>query len=361
MIAEQLRQRIRNEGPLSIASFMTEALFDPRAGYYATKDPIGAGSDFITAPEISQMFGELMGLWAAQSWIEFGSPKPFHLIELGPGKGTMMADALRAGRAAPGFLDAVQVHLVEASAALKAVQARTLSQTGADIRWSNRLDMIPAGPSLILANEFLDCLPLRQAVRKDGTWHERVVSLKEDAFVFSLGAPLGVDEALIPDTLRDAPDLSLVELRPGDQQVADMIAARFAEHAGRALFFDYGPASPEIGDTLQALRQHEKVDPLDNPGTADLTARVDFAGFTDHAQQAGLTAYGPMEQGEFLLKLGLEQRAAYLMEQSPPHKAALARQIWRLTDAEQMGSLFKVVCLDAAGQPVPPGFARAED
>jgi len=358
MIADRLRDRIRQTGPMSIAAFMTEALFDPREGYYATKDPIGAGADFITAPEISQMFGELMGLWAAQSWMDMGKPAAFQLVELGPGRGTMMADALRAARTVPGFVDAAHVVLIEASAALKAVQAQTLGPTGAQIRWVDRLESVPAGPAIVLGNEFLDCLPVRQAIRRGDDWHERMIGLDADeAFVFVLGPPLGADADLIPERLRDAPEDSLAELRPGDRQVVDALAARFAEAPGRALFIDYGPATSETGDTLQAVKAHKKVPPLEAPGTADLTARVDFESLAAAARAAGLTVSGPVTQGDFLVGLGLEARAAALCQAAPDKRAVFARQVWRLTDPEQMGTLFKLVCLDADGLPAAPGFA----
>ena len=360
MIADTLRDRIRSGGPLSIAAFMTEALFDPRHGFYATKDPIGAGADFITAPEISQMFGELLGLVAAQTWVDMGRPDNLKLIEMGPGRGTMMADALRAARTVPGFLDAAEVVLIEASAALKAVQAQTLGPSGAQIRWVDRLEAVAPGPSIILGNEFLDCLPVRQALRHEGVWHERLVGLNPDddgGFVFVLGPPLGEDEALIPPRLREAEDGALVELRPGDRQVVDLLAARFSDQPGRALFIDYGPAQSEIGDTLQAIRAHKKQPPLEAPGTEDLTARVDFESLLLAGRDAGLTVYGPECQGDWLLGLGLEARAAALSQSRPGKRAEIARQIWRLTDDEQMGELFKLVCLDSADLPLPPGFS----
>ncbi|WP_417493725.1 class I SAM-dependent methyltransferase [Maricaulis sp.] len=360
MIADRLRERIAESGPISVAAFMTQALFDPSEGFYATKDPIGAGADFITAPEISQMFGELVGLWIAQSWLDMGKPDPVQVVELGPGRGTMMSDALRACRAVPGLLPAMQVTLIEASAALKAVQAQTLGPSGAQIRWIDRLENVPAGPAIIVGNEFLDCLPLRQAIRHAGRWHERLVGLDENdanEFVFVLGPPLGVDEALIPERLREAPDNSLVELRPGDRQVVDQLAARFATQPGRALLIDYGPAHSETGDTLQAIRAHQKVPPLQDPGTADLTARVDFESLITAAREHGLTSWGPVEQGPFLLNLGMEARAAVLSQASPGQRSVIARQVWRLTDEEQMGSLFKLVCLDSPGLAIPPGFS----
>jgi len=362
MIADTLRDRIRTGGPISIAAFMTEALFDPRHGFYATKDPIGAGADFITAPEISQMFGELIGLVAAQTWLDMGRPDAFKLIEMGPGRGTMMSDALRAARTVPGFIDVTEVVLIEASAALKAVQAQTLGPTGARIRWVDRLDAVAPGPAFIVGNEFLDCLPVRQALRHKGQWHERLVGLDPqdeggEAFAFVLGPPLAGESDLVPPRLYDADDGALVEIRPGDRQVIDMIAERFADHPGRALFIDYGPAQSEVGDTLQAIRAHKKQPPLEAPGSADLTARVDFESLMMAGKSAGLTCYGPEPQGAWLTGLGLEARAAALSQAKPGKRPEIARQIWRLTDNDQMGSLFKLVCLDSADLPLPPGFS----
>ena len=266
-IADNLRARIAAQGPLPVSVFMMEALFDPMAGFYATRDPIGAGADFVTAPEISQMFGELLGLWAAQCWQDMGAPERLVLAELGPGKGTMMADMLRAARAVPGFTKALQVSLVEASAALKMVQGQTLARAGVPIGWARSLETISAGPAIVVGNEFLDCLPMRQAVRIEGQWRERCVSLHpedETRFAFVSGPIIPEDDPFLPERLRGSPDGTLVELRPGDAQVIDALSARFATHPGHALFIDYGPAVSEPGDTLQAICSHQKVHPLEH-------------------------------------------------------------------------------------------------
>ncbi|MCC5981704.1 MAG: SAM-dependent methyltransferase [Oceanicaulis sp.] len=338
---------------------MMEALFDPMAGYYATRDPIGAGADFITAPEISQMFGELLGLWCAQCWQDMGAPERLHLIELGPGKGTMMADMARAAHAVPGFTEALKLTLIEASAALKMVQGRTLGKSGLSVGWANGLEKAPDGPAIILGNEFLDCLPVRQAVRQDGQWRERVVGLHPEddtRLAFHTGPVLANDDPFIPDALKDSPEGTLIELRPGDAQIVDALAARFAGHRGHALFIDYGPARSEPGDTLQAIRAHEKVDPLDAPGTADLTARVDFETLARRALAAGLAVHGPLEQGAFLKSLGIERRAASLSAARPDQRAIIARQLHRLCDESEMGALFKVIAISAPGLPAPPGL-----
>jgi len=332
-IRRRLIDRIRAEGVIPVSAFMAEALFDPIAGYYATKDPLGAGGDFVTAPEISQMFGEVIGLWAAQAWLDLGSPGRLRLIELGPGKGTLMHDILRTGRVVEGFLNALDVTLIEASPALKMVQGQVLADSPVPVSWAERLDTAPDGPAIIIANEFLDCLPVRQAVRSGGVWRERCVGLHpedETRFAFVPGPQLSeFDIALIPEGLRDCPDGTLVELRPSDHQIVDALARRFTRHKGRALFIDYGPAKSEPGDTLQAIREHEKVDPLDRPSTADLTTRVDFESFARQARAAGLDVAGPVTQRDFLGALGIAQRTQMLAQKVPEKRDVLRRQLDR--------------------------------
>ncbi len=362
-LREQLRARIASEGALPVSTFMAEALFDPMAGYYATKDPLGADKDFITSPEISQMFGEFIGLWAAECWGQMGAPHPVQMAELGPGTGRMISDALRAGAAAPGFVDAVQLSLIEASPALKMVQGRTLASAPVQPRWLRLIDDMPDGPSLILSNEFLDCLPIRQAVKMGGQWHERRVGLDpndDSRFAFVLGGALSESDIdLIAPELRDAEDGTLVELRPADAPVIEALAERLKAAPGYALFIDYGSATPEAGDTLQALAKHQKVDPLAEPGGADLTAWVDFKHLAELGAKAGLDVYGPMGQGAFLTGLGIETRAAALAKgRSPEVAAKIQRQLNRLVSPEDMGELFKVIAFASKGLPPPPGLDR---
>lgn len=361
MLAARLRERINTEGPLSVAAFMAEALFDPMAGFYATKDPLGAANDFITAPEISQMFGELLGLWTAEVWGGMGAPAPVQLIELGPGTGRMMSDMLRAGRAMPGFLEACDVTLVEASPALKMVQGETLAKAPVPVRWAKTLETAAKGPCVIVANEFLDCLPIRQAVRVEGRWRERVVGIdpaSPDRFAFGLGPVLGeADLSELPEALREAGEGALVELRPGDAPLVEAIAARLHAAPGYALFIDYGSDAPEFGDTLQAIRKHEKVDPLDAPGSADLTAWAAFDRLGALGRAAGLDVYGPTGQGAFLSGLGVEQRAAALAGGAGADaRGRIARQLHRLVDASEMGELFKVMAFASPGLPPAPGL-----
>ena len=364
-LAQRIFDRIRHEGPVPIHLYMAEALFDPVGGFYATKDPLGAGADFITAPEISQMFGELIGLWILQCWDDMGRPAPFHIIEMGPGKGTMMADALRAMTMMPDILKVANLTLIEASPALKMVQGQTLQHSPIPLNWADSLEKAPQGSSIIIGNEFLDCLPIRQAIKHEGAWYERVIAIDpgdETKLTFARGPKLSDhDVDLIAPDLRDSPEGSLVEIRPGDHQIIETLKSRLSSHSGRVLFIDYGPAQSEVGDSLQALRAHEKVSPLDRPGTADLTAHVDFQDFKRLAELAGLEVQGPVVQEQFLKSLGIESRAASLIQSSEDHRDIVVRQAWRLLDPGQMGHLFKVISLASPGLKSAPGFGASDE
>jgi SAM-dependent MidA family methyltransferase len=347
-LARLLAERIRETGPITVADYMAECLLHPVHGYYTTRDPFGSGGDFTTAPEISQMFGELLGLALAQAWLDRGSPAPFTLAELGPGRGTLMADILRATKGVPGFHAAAQVVLVEASPHLRKVQAVTLS--GHAPYWFDRVEDMPEAPLFLVANEFLDALPIRQFLRGPDGWQERLVGLRNDTFVFGLSAPLPE----VPDTVafRDAPDAALVEdCLPARLTVAET-TRRIARHGGVAYWIDYGGWRSQ-GDTLQALRQHAFDDPLAHPGEADLTAHVDFEPLAVLAP-----AYAFDTQGAFLTRLGIDARAERLAQNLTgtaleSHWAAHRR----LTHPEEMGSLFKVLAVTSVDAPPPPGFA----
>src|SRR5690348_1649782 len=272
-----LAQRIRDTGPLGIDEYMTAALTDPEHGYYATRDPLGAAGDFVTAPEVSQMFGELVAVWCIDNWARMGRPDPVILAELGPGRGTLMADLLRAARGAPDFRRALRLHLIETSAVLRAKQAAALHES--EPRWHDSIDTLPEGPLLLVANEFLDALPIRQFVRTGDGWRERCVTLGGDgALAFTLAAAPDAGAA-IPPALSGAAPGSLCEVRPAATALAASLGARLSRQGGAALFIDYGHATSACGDTLQAVRGHRRHDVLAEPGTADLTAHVDFAAF----------------------------------------------------------------------------------
>lgn len=344
------------------------------AAYYATRDPY---ADFTTSPEISQVFGEILGLWAAVVWQGIGRPDPVLLAEAGPGRGTLMADALRAiGRAAPDFSRALRLHLVETSPRLRGLQARVLP----DATWHESIDDLPPGPLLMLANEFLDALPVRQFVRGGEGWAERFVERERfiEMPVASLPLPLweGVGGGDRPWSRRVDPSLSLEPLplpppaRGGGVSeghvaeicepalaVARRLGARLAEQSGGALFLDYGPEHSTFGESLQALRAGRPVDPLSEPGTADLTAHVDFAAIARAAREAGAAVYGPVPQGKFLAALGLFQRTDRLARGQPARRAmALIEAARRLAEPDRMGRLFKALALCHPDAPAPPGF-----
>ncbi|PWC43898.1 SAM-dependent methyltransferase [Azospirillum sp. TSO22-1] len=361
-LARSLARRIALEGPLTVGAFMAEALGHPRFGYYMKQDPFGGAGDFVTAPEVSQMFGELIGLWCADAWQRLGGPPEIRLIELGPGRGTLMADALRAAAILPPFRAAVRVHLVETSPHLRERQRAALA--GAEPTWHDRLDDVPAGPSLVIANEFFDALPVRQVQRTVHGWAERLVDLDPDApdedprfrFVLELGRSPGRN--LVPEGLRESPVGSIVEASPAGQSVARLLGARLAAHPGAALVIDYGYGhGPAVGDTLQALRKHAFVPALETPGDADLTAHVDFASLAAAARDGGAEAYGPVTQGELLLHLGIQQRAQVLKRSATPKQAAdIDSALDRLVNGEGMGTLFKALALASKGFGPPAGF-----
>lgn len=363
-LEDKLKHRIREAGPISVAEYMTVCLLDPVQGYYPTRDPLGADGDFITAPEISQMFGEVLGLWCVQSWIDLGRPDTLHLIEYGPGRGIMMSDMLRSAALDPGFKAAVQVWLIEASAALEAVQGKTLGKSNIPVQWAARLEDVPHGPSLIIGNEFLDCLPIQQLIcddpfaGKDG-WVERRVGLDDEdrlCFVKSGVPAAAILTDCLPKGAANARKDHLLEICPSVAQIVDSLRARFEVHPGRALFIDYGPEFTEFGDTLQALKRHQKVGVFSDPGNTDLTARVDFSALAETAAAAGLDATQAVQQREFLSKLGIEMRAVALSRAKPDSKAVIARQLHRLTAADEMGELFKAMCLSSRGLPDPLGL-----
>lgn len=347
-LARLLAERIRETGPITVADYMAECLLHPVHGYYTTRDPFGTAGDFTTAPEISQMFGELFGLALAQAWLDRGSPSPFTLAELGPGRGTLMADILRATRNIPGFHAAAGITLVEASPRLREVQAATLSAYAPN--WVDRVEDLPRTPLFLVANEFLDALPIRQFLRGPEGWHERLVGLRDDTLAFGLSALLPE----VPDTpaFRHAPEAALVEDSQSARIAVAEVANRINTEGGVAYWIDYGGWRSQ-GDTLQALRNHAPEDPLANPGEADLTAHVDFEPLAALSQAFALDT-----QGAVLSRLGIDARAERLAR-SPTGDALESH--WaahrRLTHAEEMGSLFKVLAITSAGAPPPPGFA----
>jgi len=353
-----IARRIRATGPMSLAEYMHQALLHPRYGYYVTRDPLGAEGDFVTAPEVSQVFGELIGLWCADTWTRLGRPEPVLLVELGPGRGTLMQDALRAAVREPEFRRALRLHLVEASPTLRRVQQDRLGGTAA--AWHDELNSVPEGSMILVANEFLDALPIVQLERGDGGWCERVVTLADDGETLVLAcatAPSPLAD-LVPTELNQSPLGSIIELRPSALTLAADLGRRLAAAPGAALLIDYGHVRQACGDTLQAVRRHRRSGILDEPGTADLTAHVDFASFAAAARAAGAVVHGPVTQGAFLCNLGIETRATQLLARAAPEQRdIIASAVRRLIEPAEMGTLFKVLALSSPGVPKPDGFS----
>jgi NADH dehydrogenase [ubiquinone] 1 alpha subcomplex assembly factor 7 len=350
-LKDRLKAEIRAGGPISISRFMDACLHDPLDGYYATRPRLGEDGDFVTAPLVSQMFGELIGAWAVETWRGLGRPARVLLVEAGPGDGTLIDDALRAARLDPAFMAAAELWLIETSGPLAASQRARLEKTGTSARWATSLAGLPTdAPLILIANELLDCLPVIQLVRTEEGAAERTVGL-DDAGELTFGLTRRPGSRLPPNL----PVGGIMEMSPAQTGFTTELADRIVAQGGAALLIDYGADRFEPGDTLQALRRHRKVDPLADPGAADLTVHAGFpmvlsAARARHARAAIL------EQGEFLRRLGIEARAEALARARPDQAPGIARQFARLIDPDQMGTLFKVVCLHAPTQPTPPGF-----
>jgi NADH dehydrogenase [ubiquinone] 1 alpha subcomplex assembly factor 7 len=356
-LEQEIRALIASEGPISVSRYMALALGHPLHGYYITRDPLGAAGDFVTAPEVSQMFGEMLGVWCAEVWRSMGEPEAVNLVEFGPGRGTLMSDLLRAARVLPAFREAVSVHLIETSPVLVERQRASLSESGADIQWHRNFSPVPAGPLIVIGNEFIDALPVDQFAKTDSGWHERKVGLVDGKLAFALDpAPLAGVEEQLPARLRPAPAGALLE-RALLAPIRDAVH-RIATDGGAALFIDYGHTETSFGDTLQAVRAHQVAGVLDNPGEADLTAHVDFETAARVATLGGLHAVGPVTQGGFLRTIGIELRAERLKHGQSDVvarevDAALARLVG---PSPGMGELFKAIAFVHPALPTPPGF-----
>ena len=341
---------------MTVAAYMAMALHDPESGYYAKRGPIGAAGDFTTAPEISQVFGELIGLWCAELWQRIGRPDPVILAELGPGRGVLMNDLLHAAGTVPEFRRALRICLVEASPVLHAEQERRLRH--AQPAWVTRVEELPDGPLLVVANEFLDALPIRQFVHGSGGWSERLVAVDpEGHLVFVDGPESPAASLLVPGGLNHCAPGTIAEICPTALALAGALGCRLAREPGAALFIDYGYVSTAPGITLRALQRHRPVCPLAAPGTADLSAHVDFASFAEAARAPGAEIYGPISQGRFLTALGAGLRLEALRARATAaQRQSLEGGVRRLLDPREMGDLYKVVALVSPGLPSPAGF-----
>ncbi len=358
-LAARLRRSLQQTGPITVAHYMALALGDRSSGYYGgadSRDPFGRSGDFVTAPEISQMFGELIGAWCADLWARLGAPDPVLLVELGPGRGTMMADMLRAAAAAPGFRRAIRLHLVEISPTLRKVQAANLKEV--DTVWHESLSDVPDGPMLLVANELFDALPAHQFVATEAGWRERLVGLAEDGERLALRCAPGATPALRAlKALGQAPESArrgaVAALSLASLALAGDIARRVTAGPGAALIIDYGG---DGGESLHAVRRHKRHSWLETPGDADISARVDFAALARAAREAGAAVHGPVGQGNFLSALGIAVRAANLKRSAPAAARTIDAALARLTAPEEMGRLFQALALGAPGGPALAGF-----
>lgn len=346
------------EGPISLERFMALAAMHPRFGYYRSQVPIGRGGDFVTAPEIHQMFGELIGLWAAEVWRAMGEPSTLRLVELGPGRGTLMADFLRASRVVAEFRAALDVHLVEISEKLAAEQRERLAQCGRPVTWHSSIEDLPAGPAIVIANEFFDALPIRHYVRTAQGWNERLVGLDVNGRL-AFGLSSAPDAAIAAP----APAGSILEIGLAAQRAMRELAGHVAHDGGALLVIDYGYRGKRSGETLQAVKDHAHVDPLTAPGETDLTAHVDFAALARAAAAGGADVHGPVAQGIWLARLGIFERAARLKRSADSQQAAaIDAALARLAQpgpikgpGASMAELFQVLCVTAPGL-LPPAF-----
>jgi NADH dehydrogenase [ubiquinone] 1 alpha subcomplex assembly factor 7 len=351
-LAEQIDAQIEATGPMSLATYMGLCLSHPRHGYYTTGRPIGAAGDFVTAPEISQMFGELIGFFIVNLWQQMGQPTSFTLLELGPGRGTLMQDALRAATKADGFENALHLQLFESNAILRAEQEKRLGQYSP--YWSSEIDAVSDDPIFVVANEFFDALPIRQYVKTDDGWHEQLVGLKDGVRTLGL-SPTPIADSAAPPEVHGAYAGEVLELSPAAADTMQKLARKVAVQGGAILAIDYGYPKTQTGDSLQAVKDHAFADPLEAPGDADISAHVNFGVLADAAKAAGLAVAPLVTQGEWLLRIGLGERARKLAKANPNEAANIARAIERLTAPDQMGTLFKVLCAHSPGLK-PAGF-----
>jgi NADH dehydrogenase [ubiquinone] 1 alpha subcomplex assembly factor 7 len=355
----EIRRRITLAGPMPVRQYMDLCLSHPVHGYYTTHDPLGREGDFITAPEVSQVFGELLGLWAASTWHQMGQPENVRLVELGPGRGTMMLDALRAMQVVPAFRAAVVLHMIEINPTLQQRQQQALAAVDIPVMWHQNFDEVPDGPVIVLANELFDALPVNQAIKQFNGWYERVVEIDADSkLVFGIANDLiPLFDQLVPARMRDAPIGASYEWRADNLPLS--LSRRLVLQGGAALVIDYGHVESGAGDTLQAVGRHAFVNPLEAPGEVDLTAHVDFQAFALTAESMGAYVTGPIEQARFLRNLGIEKRAASLKALASPEKAAeIDSAIKRLLGEgrTEMGAMFKVIGIGHPALGALPGF-----
>ncbi|MCD6035867.1 MAG: class SAM-dependent methyltransferase [Rickettsiales bacterium] len=363
-LAKHLVTLIREQGPMNIAQFMAEALGHPQYGYYMAREPFGAEGDFTTAPEISQMFGELIGIWCAHHWQAIGAPRNTIVVELGPGRGTLMKDFLRGTKSVYGFHDAITIHLVESSPRLREIQAQTLKESyGVEVCWHEHVATLPSQTMLLVANEFFDALPVHQYVKTPQGWREKHISITRDgaALQFMLSPNSSPFTLALDEQYTQAPDGAVFEYSPLSTTIMGEMASRIAKEGGMGLIIDYGYTrtrrTPEWNETLQAVQKHQFHPILQDIGNADITAHVDFSALVQEAERQGVHCYGPVGQGHLFNHLGIEMRAkALLNHATPKQQEAIVSAVERLVTEQHMGILFKALAITHPLMDRPAGF-----
>lgn len=357
-LLEHLQQKIRQSGPITIAEYMSLALHDPQFGYYRTKEPIGKDGDFVTAPEISQMFGELLGVWLVTYWQMIHSPEDAILVELGAGKGTLMSDILRSAKKVPNFLPSREVHIIDINPALIKEQQKALQAYDYKLNWHEDLSSLPDKPALFIANEFFDALPITQCIWREGEWRERLVGLDDHgALTFTHSEQPTLNCRKIPSDFKEAREGDIYEFSEASMHITEQMAAHIKKHGGGALIIDYGYALNKLKDTLQAVKEHRYHDVLDSPGEADITAHVNFPSLQEAAFSKGCKAHIDVTQGELLVDLGIQVRAAMLARgKSAKDREQMMGDVERLISPEHMGILFKCMAITPPNTPAPYGF-----
>lgn len=354
-LAQKIKDIIAEKGPITVAEYMSLALYDPQHGYYRKTKPIGAGGDFITSPEISQIFGELIGIWLAVEWETMESPEAI-VVELGPGRGTLMNDILRATRNVQGFHEKIEVHLVEVSEVLRREQQKILSDKNVKIFWHETIDDLPDKPMLLVANEFFDALPIRQFRKYNNSWHEIMVALDNKGNLHFKNSEIfdKPEGDVFPANIKDN---VIFEYSKSSIQILRKIAEKILKNKGAGLIIDYGYSGETFGDSLQSMKKHQFQSPLDKPGEADITAHVNFGHLRKAAHEGGAIAYGEISQGDFLVNMGIELRSAMLMKKCDEKmQSEIKSSVKRLISPEEMGTLFRCLAITDGDMPKPYGF-----
>ncbi|MGY8985602.1 MAG: class I SAM-dependent methyltransferase [Sphingomonadales bacterium] len=357
VLTDHLIKTIKADGPISFARYMAECLANPKYGYYMTRDPFGKAGDFITSPEVTQMFGEMVGLWIVDCWQKMSYPPYFNLVELGPGRGTLMTDILSIMNSHPDTKEAVQIHLVEISPTLKEIQRKNLEKMNVTATWYDRFMDVPEGPTVIIANEFFDTLPHHQFIKMTDGWAEHSIAVDNNKLKSIMGPPTPAFSLLNKKIVTNAKEGDILEVCPPALYMMGDVANRLKSFGGAALIIDYGYTKPGAGDTIQAIKGHNYQSVLENPGETDITAHINFMALQEALAESEIDLHGPVTQCDFLKNLGIDYRAEQIIKANGPDVTSkVQRSLKKLIDKKEMGELFKVLGVSYGLYGEPPGF-----